>query len=525
MKFSLNTAERLWLSRPIPVSREFREQVLKRYPALAEDTERAWRYRRIAEYCFFPPYYRGENDEPVLLFRFHFVAALVGLNPKSREFESAEKWIREFSADVFDLRSSDYRYVTGMARDINPDLDPAILAARSRELAAGLKSAGRGQVYFVDGSPVSVRKERQALIDHRSQLEATARDIPEDHPAGELLVWLNSQPPDCLDRVLKANWPAVVDLYQRMPEGTDAERQKKHIAGSTLMALQRGERGLYIPGERTPRLYTRGAVVHSLCRELRKAALKGCIHLDLKACGVAVAARVWEVPPLQEFLSSGGAFWEELLSALDLEAGAKPRLKTAVHSLCFGRGRDTLGLELAFGVTEADLREEKARTGATPDSLDYWDPEAEYYSSDSEEARRLRVAQGKPGGIGRQKTNLFLKHPFINGLFRGRKAAMDQIEKDEGAEDAFGRWIPEEGNGITSVLAQQVQSYEMRMMLQILPVIQKERDIRILCWLHDGVYLRILDPGEAPRKVKRLCQAVNAEASRLGIHTRLVQEH
>jgi hypothetical protein len=128
-------------------------------------------------------------------------------------------------------------------------------------------------------------------------------------------------------------------------------------------------------------------------------------------------------------------------------------------------------------------------------------------------------------GIGLMRAKQFLRHPFIRDLFKARKARMDEIERLGGAEDAFGGWIScQEDSCIRSILARQVQSYELRLMLAMLPVIKEAADVQILSWLHDGVTLGF----DACKSSNAILEAVQhevlMEARRLNIYTQLERE-
>lgn len=463
---------------PRAVSKAFRELVLTRYPALRGGTPRARAYRAITEYALFNNHVnRGGTGEIVL--PFCTVARLVGANPRSRGF-SAGRWIEDFSADVFPLHARTYRYTTGEARIIAPEVAPEILKAQELELAEDLGPDYK-RVYFVDGARVTQRRRREEAREYVRQLRELVDVGDSRHPARDLLHFLNAQPPDTLEKFLRLNWADLRRAALNMPEGTDQERARRDAALRVLLGVADHRVMLYGTSSKTIRLHALGNNLHLLPRELRKLALRGAIQLDLRACQLAVVAKLWDIPVLQAFLAQGKSIWKELLTYTGLGEEFKPILKRSIYSILFGMGRRRLRQQLDQG------------------------------------------ADGDPG-VGPGKRRAFFRHPLIVAVMRARTTVQKRVHGAGGTEDAFGRWISTDEFNLPSVLAQQVQSYEVRLMLAMLPVLKAEKDIRVISWLHDGVAVQVLDPAERERKVRRLCDAVREAAEAYGFHTELEVE-
>lgn len=462
---------------PRAVSKRFRERVLSTYPALAAETATGRAYRAMAEYCIFNVH-ANRNGEGIIL-PFRTLAQLVGVSPSRKGF-AAHRWIDDFSQEVFDLRPLPYSYVAGEARVIRPEIASDILAERDLELTEAL-APDYERVYFVDGRRVSLRKRLEVGRDYVRYLKDLANCSRPEHPARELVEFLNSQPPDCLEKLLKANWPALRRAALEMPQGTLQERRRRDAALRVLLGVMDHRVMLYGTSVKTLRIHALGSNIHLLPRELRRLALRGSIHLDLRACQLAVVAKLWNIPALQEFLATGKSIWKELLACLGLDDRSKPILKRTVYSALFGMGYKKLRQQLADGIDDN-------------------------------------------GGVGREKMQAFFRDPRIDGLMKARRAVQQTIKGTGGVADAFGQWLTTSQYSIPSVLAQQVQSYEVKIMLSMLPILKAEKDIRVLSWLHDGLTIRILDPAEKQRKLRRLCDVVEDAASVLGFHTVLEVE-
>jgi hypothetical protein len=171
------------------------------------------------------------------------------------------------------------------------------------------------------------------------------------------------------------------------------------------------------------------------------------------------------------------SFWKEISGWLGVGCEHKPTLKRGIYSLCFGMGR-------------AKLR------------------------------RTLR--DGKPGepGLGKMKAELWFRHPLIQELLEARERITREIEMDGFANDAFGREIQvSRSNPPHKVAAQIAQSYEMRILKAVLPVVKEERKITIVSWLHDGCSLWFGAEDRKAAQIERIKQAVKDKASKLGIQT------
>src|SRR5688572_25400236 len=106
---------------PIAVPRSFWDLVVDTYPALWQHPD-AEAYRHIMQYALFSTFTDEETGRIVL--PHETVAALVGSHPHRHGFRASD-WIERFGEDVLPLNPSDFAYVLGRARVIDPDIDPA----------------------------------------------------------------------------------------------------------------------------------------------------------------------------------------------------------------------------------------------------------------------------------------------------------------------------------------------------------------------------------------------------------------
>ncbi len=467
-------------------SKSYRDSVLCMLPNL-DETQRTTmegkheaRVFREMENHFVFGIYRNRNDQRSLLLPHPILAKWVGVHPHTKSFRSLD-WIERFNDRVHPVEVSPYNSTLGKCRAVVPHIPEAILAERDAQIRSDLSSPGWGRVDFVTGRTVTQRAYRAGLKRYEASLRKSAQ-FPDDHPAKDLLLWLNSQPQNSLEKTIKSNWQHVLSVTNSMPKHTPQQQVRKDAALRVLHVLQDYRRMWYSSSDGSPRLYAVGASIHQLPREIRHAALKGSIQLDLTACQLAIVAKLWRIPTLQDFLAGSSSVWARL--ALDLELDHnhyKPFLKELVYSAI-------------FGMRKQDLLE-KCEYGTTAQS-----------------------------GLGAVKSKAFINHTLIRDLLEARRVAFKDVKQAGRLMDAYGRSLKLESKepaNLRSLVAQQVQSYEMRVMSAALPVLQIEKDIRVISWLHDGITIRIQDPTEERRKLRRVIIAIDQAAEKLGFATRV----
>jgi hypothetical protein len=513
------------LRHPRAVSPGFRELVLTTYPALAGESRKPWAYRRIMEYCLFQPYRkRGERLE--LRFDHETVALLVGVTPGTHG-QAAMNWIADFSADVLDLRPTGY-VAKERVRTIAPEIHPLVLAARDGELAR-VRDGASELVCFLDGNPVSLEDHRQMARTYKLAVLSTLPEPPSDHPALELVTYLNRQPSDLLESLLAAKWQTLIRMRDELPEGPKRDsvtRVLAEIADSCPM--------IYATKKKTRRVYASRTTIHQLPKDFRKAALEGCVSLDLRSAQLAIIGEMWQVDSLQEFLAAGREFWSEMFDYLSLQPSEenKKMLKPAIYSTAFGRDDQHIAAQLAYGEEDVDIeksitsKRKKRKWAKNPTEL-----EAEIWCSEYQRQERrnrieAKVAQGqRDEGLGLAMAQRFMSHHLVRDLLNARNRTKKRIQAERGSLDAFGDWVAmSDEQDVKSVMAAEAQSWELRLMLAVLPVLKADPDIRLLSWLHDGISVMVPPGEEGERKIRRLQDAVDAEAKSLNFYTALERE-
>src|SRR5262245_14347952 len=103
--------------------------------------------------------------------------------------------------------------------------------------------------------------------------------------------------------------------------------------------------------------------------------------------------------------------------------------------------------------------------------------------------------------------------------------ALHEIIENGGGYDCFGNRIPFTGNkrsnNAGSIIAQQSQAYELRVMLAVLDLAEHTDAFTIALWQHDGCSIAVHDRRRKNHWVNAIISAVNECASTLQIYTTL----
>ncbi|HAH86447.1 MAG TPA: hypothetical protein DCL60_03640 [Armatimonadetes bacterium] len=336
-----------------------------------------------------------------------------------------------------------------------------------------------GKVGFVTGDPYTKYRERKEQ--KKREQELAYSEPPMDHPGRDLILYLHSRDSRrILQRLLRKNKPNVKAALLNMAEGN-----RRYMAATRWAVSQRGLIK-YKGVANTSRIYGDGANIFQLPKAVREAALVGTYSLDMKSAQLVIVSRLWQPPLLMEEINKGTDMWRKLVEDCFGKVAEedfdryKGYIKGAVYTIIFGGGKDRIKIE-------------------NPNC-----PES------------------------------FMKHPIIEELLEYRKAAMDRIKEHGGIRDAFGEWWTfedvenkdREDEKIRSLLSREVQSYELAIMLEGFKALGMDRDLVMVAWLHDGVYIYIRNhKANADHKLYGIAQAIEAKASTYGMPMRVECEY
>ncbi len=279
------------------VTKSFRDLLLRRYPALACGPS-AEMLRQLAQYILFARFDPAEDDwsgaESRLVIPATALAAMAGRPVDGHGFNAA-CILDQFSQTVWPLGTHAHRYVEGRARTISQVVPPEVGEAFAIDQMDWTWDM-EYRVWFVSGKPLTRNTFNRARLSYEGGLLAAAAKTPDDHPARNLMNYLNTQPQVALGKLIRRNWPHVVQLFDAMPDLTERDlRRREHVA-RVMAAIRDFDKIIYKGSEQTTRIFAQGLTINQLPRTMRQAALRGALHCDIRSCQLAVAASLGICP-------------------------------------------------------------------------------------------------------------------------------------------------------------------------------------------------------------------------------------
>jgi hypothetical protein len=208
-----------------------------------------------------------------------------------------------------------------------------------------------------------------------------------------------------------------------------------------------------------------------LRRDIRKTLTQGWYEFDLANAQLAIVAKLWNIQPIQDFLSTKQSIWTELFKHFNRTSlkttndlkyqGIKSVFKKALYSLIYGMPKGNLIKEINEG---------------------------------------LKVYGISQGG----------KHFFINtliqALYLAREAKFQEMNGLTEVSTIFNKTLQIDGNktstgkptqnrkdSIASHLSHQAQSVELYLLLPVVELASTTKDFHIVLWQHDGFSIHFND--------------------------------
>ncbi len=467
----------------LSVSRVFRDQALAAYPGLATDPA----FRGLFATLLAPCHRDEETGAPVL--SAHLLASL---EDKTRQFAARNycgdafiERYRERTGHHIELTAADFRQ--GRARTLTAlNLAPALQQAWEQELTTVTPE----RVGFVSGRRIT----RQGRADHRrADREEAATRTSGYAETQAALDYLNQVPVQVASRAVAAHLDEAVAIAGA---AENPKRRQQDLLTLRYMQDQPKQHFGASTRGRSRRCFPVHPGYGTLSKEVAAVIGQDWFEFDLRNAQLAIAARLWEVPEVEELLQSARSVWDVLLPELAVGRNAKAALKDGLYALQYGAG--DMRVECAIGDRLAQ------------DGL------AEVDAADL--ARRLLALEP------------------LKALQQARDRQLRRILTDEGGRDRYGAWIPMpkdqhlwlgghlEDNP-RSVLAAEAQAVEFWLLEPVFELARGTGEFRIAHFAHDGFSITISDRRRVAGWLWRIAEAVNRRAAEAGIQTALELTH
>lgn len=442
------------------ISKTFRNILQNYYPQLGRNKS----YWKFLGYLMFGSLTDEKSGKLVIPSK-----TLATLEGKKKEFKDrnylASDFLERFCKDVHSFKYSKWSYMEGLARIVTENewsqgIKEAIEAERNKEWK------NEDQVYISTGAKFTKKSQYQKRQEDKTEaLELMSEaGCPE---AKDLLNYMNNLNPEIFQNKVLQNIFSAFEVARTLPNGK-ADRQID-LLNAVVIDCQ----PYYQPSKATVRIFPYNENLLGLKKEVRKTLTTGWLECDLKSAQLAICAKTWDVPEVQQFLMEGGSIWNSLFEHFDLvkDDEIKAILKEALYATMFGAG-----------------------------------------------ARKLDEIL-KPLGSG--SLSKFLSHVVVNAMWKARKEQLELIKENNGAVNCFEQFLSRKQFKMKSILAQLAQSYELALLYPVLQLAKETKRFQIVLWQHDGFSVHITKKSDQERIIRLMKRAVQYQARKLGIITEL----
>lgn len=438
----------------------FRDVIANEYPGLGNNLS----YWRLMQVLLFTNFFDEKTDKPIVS-----QGQLARCENKLHELESGNyvgaTLLNAFKRDVMPkFKWSEWSAVSGHSRVATPHWTEATKLALDKLRRGVWREAP--VVMFDSGKPFN-RTQKEKIIEEQKQ-EAVMCLAKAEPRVQFLLEYLNGLPTNKFS-LLVENMSAAEKVVEGIKNETIQARQQ-----NVLRAIEECVKPLYRPSRKgqTVRIFTIGASLAFLKKDVRHALTKGWTEADMISSQLAICAKLWSVDAVTKFLESGVSVWQYLEANT---AAKKDAIKEALYSLMFGQVASKIEARL-------DLK------------------------------------------VGKGEGKRFLQKELIKQLYEARQMEMNKILSAGFGDTCFGKRIfvdfdsnKKTAASIRSILAQQAQAVEMDLLLPVVKLAVESNQYDVLLWQHDGFSVVFRDKQRKELWKSRISKAVEDKAAEYGI--------
>jgi len=451
---------------------EFRKALLNLYPGLADN----WgHWRHMSRLCFAQDYskvpigiYQVARDYRVLddLIRHRFIAL---------------KFIKEFKQNVLSYQVSSYSPVRHICRHASFKPSPELSNLISKELTNFDKRAKR---CFIDNGRLVSKNNLKILKEEDLKLSHLYLSLSNTPPIIlKFMTYLNRLPSNRFSKVIDRLPLACEALFDTDSNGNPIVNPNCYMDQLNILQQVREQaQPIYLPSltGNTVRFFEVNRGLQSVHSYLRDILTEHWIELDLQNAHLAIVAKLWEIPYLQEILSTGKSIWEIIMPTLGmnpLDKESKSNLKTLLYSAVYGMSQNQIVLH-----AERTLGEKK---------------------------------------------EVFLSHPIITEILKAKSRVLKTLASKEEHITSLGvKHNPYSfmKNGIynsnhLSIISEEISEYEALLLEPIFDLAIETKQFVITLYQYDGVSIEPRDNRRRDSILKKIKKAVDERAKELDIHT------
>lgn len=357
----------------------------------------------------------------------------------------------------------------GMCRQVNFFFSKEVLDMVEDELVGAISTKRNGKVYFVSGKPYTYYLNRKDT-DSIEESVNNAVDLLDNEVSKQIAEYMNGLPIGLFEEIIEENLDSALLEVAHFIEDEEVKNQQLAI----LNGIADQPKVYYQPSKNnnTDRLFGYGTNITGLKKEVRKVLTRGWFECDARNLHLAIVAKLWKIPSLQNFLASGKSFWNLIQTLLETDSDkSKGYIKEATYGLVYGMSKKNL-------------------------------------------IARLNDQLGQ--GMGEK----FLEINLIKDILEARTHAMSYYMATGSITDAYGKTFKVNKENILSLMARVCQSYEQKLILSIFKLTDKcNDDFYITLYQFDGLSIKFNCNKE--KWVEKITDTFNQAAVEMEIYTTL----
>jgi hypothetical protein len=441
------------------VTKEFRERIKAKYPGLDDNLG----YWSLMQELIFKNNTYGSQG---LILLQHEKPA--GFNKKHPSNFNSGKFLQAFKHDVLpDFEWSDYQSLDKCRTVVNTGIDAEVYEwVKSME--------DKREVFFETGLKVNGKSIKDNYQEDLDTIEIIQHLIHCEE-ARHIQNYHNSKTKHKFSSKVRENYAEALRLIETYKANQDLYIVQKEV----LRDILEYPKPLLRPTYKADRLFSYGSSLLTIKSEVRNVLTKDWTEIDLKNAQLAIIAKLWDIPTLQDYLATGQSIWQYFYSALEIDKSYKPALKTFVYSIAYGASRNRLKKDF----------EESCRNEGLP--LD----------------------------------NGFIKKlfslPLISDILDVQEKRLEAV-KGEYIQTPLGRIRSKKP---TAKLALEAQAYEMLLIYEIYKLAEATDKFEIMLYQFDGVSIDFRDKRSKEFWKQKIKSAVEAKAKEFDFMTTVEFTH
>lgn len=461
---------------------EFRETLLNEYKGLEkypQDYISKGHWRHLTSLLF------NENHQEIYIGQLQIARDYQVWDKLKNNHLVAIEYITFFRESILNYTVHEYKHYRHTARTADVEFPKHIIDARNKLLLEG--NSNKHEVFICSGRKFNSK----AITNLKQQDKEMVKQIQ-----GSILPplclkfqdYLNDLPPHIFTKMLNHVDEAYEYINRKQLDGSYVLTEEQRYQYSLyLHSIEERPQPIYVGSRNrnTIRLFELHMGLQGIESNIRGILTQDWIEMDLQNAHLAIVAKVWDIPEVKEYLSTGKSIWESLLPYMNIDIKdtfSKSIIKRFLYGCVYGMSKDTL--------------------------------------------EKNMLSQ-----LGQEKHKAFMSHPIIEAVLKARTKRIKDIRNKGGVithlgeeihliryQDEDNKWV----DTVLTILSQEASEFEMLLLEPILDLSKSSNDFYITLYQFDGVSIHLKNVSKKDYILKRIKKAVDKRAKELDILTTLI---